>query len=491
MAANWVPYPRSFLGLLLTGFTLVAVPLVGALAYSAWNTERLADQSRSAVYSASQAARASRSLVNRIGSIERLAPQMAMLDDSELAADYARVHGSFKQVASELSLLPLDDAQRAALQKTVAQEQQLYDRLSVRPRVRIDARQIGKLTNELAETAYEVLAISYLVADREVVRLRANAEVVQRQLILLVLFGTAVALATALLLSRYIARPIAELDGSIRQLGDADFSRPIKVRGPEDLQTLGERLDWLRCRLVELEAEKNRFLRHLSHELKTPLTALREGAELLNDQVGGPLAPPQRQVVAIMRDNSVKLQRLIEDLLDYQRALHAAASLEPRVAALDALVRDVVRTHELAMRAKAQSLALDLAKVTVEADPEKLRSILDNLVGNAVKFTPGGGTISVTAYVGPAGTEAVIDVVDSGPGVPAEERDAIFNSFFRGRAQGSGRIEGTGLGLAIAREFTEAHGGRIAVMSAAKGGRDGAHFRVTLPRKSTRVLAAA
>src|SRR4029079_18486123 len=278
MAANWVPYPRSFLGLLLTGFTLVAVPLVGALAYSAWHTEQLADQSRSAVYSASQAARASRSLVNRIGSIERLAQQLSMLDDSELAADYARVHGSFKQVGSELTLLPLDEAQRAALLKTVTLEQALYDRLAARPRTRVEARQVGKLTSDLAETAYEVLAISYLVADREVVRLRANAEIVQRQLILLVLFGTAVALGTALVLSRYIARPIAELDGSIRQLGDADFSRPIKVRGPEDLQTLGERLDWLRRRLVELEAEKNRFLRHLSHELKTPLPGLRGGA---------------------------------------------------------------------------------------------------------------------------------------------------------------------------------------------------------------------
>src|SRR5688572_6340700 len=367
MAARLVPYPRSFLGLLLTGFTLVAVPLVGALAYSAWNTERLAEQSRSAVFSASQAARASRSLVNRIGSIERLAQQVATLEDSELAADYRRVHGSFRQVADELMQLPLDDAQRAALVKTVAQEQHLYERLSVRTAGRLDAREIGRLTDERAENAYEVLAISYLVADREVVRLRANAETVQRQLVLLVLFGTAVALATALILTRYISRPIAELDASIRQLGDADFSRPITVRGPEDLQTLGERLDWLRRRLEEHEAEKNRFLRHLSHELKTPLTALREGAELLNDQVGGPLAPPQRQVVSIMRDNSVKLQRLIEDLLDYQRALHAAASLAPRAVALEGLIRDAVRPHELAMQSKGQRLTLELEKLHVEA----------------------------------------------------------------------------------------------------------------------------
>src|SRR5207249_4113913 len=118
----------------------------------------------------------------------------------------------------------------------------------------------------------------------------------------------------ALALTRYISRPIAEIDAAIRQLGGADFSRPIAVRGPEDLRYLGRRLDWLRRRLDEFETQKNRFLRHVSHELKTPLTALREGAELLHDQVAGPLAPPQRQVVAIMRDNSVKLQGLIEEL---------------------------------------------------------------------------------------------------------------------------------------------------------------------------------
>jgi two-component system sensor histidine kinase GlrK len=478
-------YPRSFLGLLLAGFTLVALPLVGALAYSAWHTERLAEQSRNAVYSAAQAARASRSLVNRIGSIERLAQQMAVARDPALAADYARARHSFKQISGELLTLRLEGDHLAALKRTMAQEQGLHDLLAEAPRRKLDPRRIGRITGELAENAYEVLAISYQIADREVGRLRANAETVQHRLILLVIFSTAVVLGIALALTRYIARPIAELDASIRQLGDADFSRPITVRGPEDLQTLGERLDWLRRRLEEHEAEKNRFLRHLSHELKTPLTALREGAELLNDQVGGPLAPPQRQVVSIMRDNSVKLQRLIEDLLDYQRALHAAASLLPRPVALDGVIREVMRGHELAVQAKRQSLALELERLNVEADAEKLRSILDNVLGNAVKFTPPGGSIAVTSRAD--GADAVIDVVDSGPGVPPEERESIFQSFFRGRAPAGGRVEGTGLGLAIAREFAEAHGGRISVITRANGG----HFRIVLPRKATRPLAVA
>src|SRR5467141_1376625 len=465
-----LPYPRSFLGLLLTGFTLVMLPLVGSLAYSAWNTERLAAQSRTAVFNASQAARVSRSLVDRIGSVERLAQQIALLDDPELGADYARVHHSFRQLADEIAQLPLDAAQSAALASTVAQEQSLYGRLTESPRAPLAAGEITEHVDRLSDSAREVLAISNLIVDREVERLRFNAEHVQRSLILLVIFSTAVALSIALALTRYISRPIAEIDAAIRQLGGADFSRPIAVRGPEDLRYLGRRLDWLRRRLDEFETQKNRFLRHVSHELKTPLTALREGAELLHDEVAGPLAPPQRQVVAIMRDNSVKLQRLIEELLDYQRALHAAASLEVKPVMLDQLVAEATRAHHLAAQAKGLRLLVDAQPAMLEADPEKLLS-------NAVKFTPSGGVISVKGRA--LAGEAVIEVMDSGPGVAPEERESIFNLFFRGRTKADTGVKGSGLGLAIARELVEAHGGEIAVVAGGAGG----HFRVTLPRR--------
>src|SRR6267378_3877505 len=421
-----LPYPRSFLGLLLTGFTLVMLPLVGSLAYSAWNTERLAGQSRTAVFNASQAARASRSLVDRIGSIERLAQQIALLDDPELGADYARVHHSFRQLADEIAQLPLDATQSAALASTVAQEQSLYGRLTGSPRAPLAAGEITEHVDRLSDSAREVLAISNLIVDREVERLRFNAEHVQRSLILLVIFSTAVALSIALALTRYISRPIAEIDAAIRQLGGADFSRPIAVRGPEDLRYLGRRLDWLRRRLDEFETQKSRFLRHVSHELKTPLTALREGAELLM---------------------------------------------------LDQLVAEATRAHHLAAQAKGLRLLVDAQPAMLEADPEKLRSIVDNLISNAVKFTPPGGTISVKARA--LAGEAVIEVMDSGPGVPPEERESIFNLFFRGRTKADTGVKGSGLGLAIARELVEAHGGQIAVVADGAGG----HFRVTLPRR--------
>ncbi|MGH8704196.1 MAG: sensor histidine kinase, partial [Burkholderiales bacterium] len=444
-----------------------------------------AEQSRSAVFGAAQAARASRSLVNRIGSIERLAMQLAVLPDAELKADFARVHASFKHVSSDLSRLPLDDEQLAALNRTIEREQALYELLTSAPGAKPDVRSVREMAGALAEDAYQVLAISYLVADREVERLRAAADEGHRRLIVLVLVAIALALAAALALTRLIARPIAELDSAIRQLGGADFERPIHVGGPEDLRSLGERLDWLRRRLTELETQKSRFLRHLSHDLKTPLAALREGTELLNDEVAGPLAPAQRQVVAILRDNSVKLQRMIEELLEYQRTLHAAAGLEIASIGLDALLKQSVQAHRLAARAKGQRIELDAAPLTIRADAAKLRSIVDNLLGNAVKFTPQGGVVRILARE--MGDAATIDVLDTGPGVPLEEGEAIFDAFFRGRAGGPGRAEGTGLGLAIARDFAEAHGGRIELVPESRGG----HFRVTLPKHPAVLLADA
>jgi len=478
-------YPRSFLGLLITAFLLVALPVIGTLLYSAWHLERLTEQGRSAVSGASAAARAGRALVNRVASIERLALQLAVVPDARLRTDFARAHDSFRLLADRIPLQALKGEPLSALRRTIQREQSLYDYVTSPPRGGLDQRAVRAMVGELVEDSYQVLALNYFVVDREVERMSASADKVHGQLIAMVLVATALAFVAALALTRLIGRPLAELNSAIRQLGGADFSRPIRVGGPRDLQVLGERLDWLRQRLTELETQKNRFLRHLSHDLKTPLAALREGTELLNDQVAGPLAPPQRQVVSILRDNSVKLQRLIEDLLDYQRALHAAAGLKIDTVALDDLLRQCLRSHQLAAQVKGQRLVLEAGPIVMRADAAKLRSILDNLLGNAIKFTPADGEIRILARQ--LGGWATIDVLDTGPGVPSEEREAIFEAFFRGRAGAFGRAEGTGLGLAIAREFTEAHGGRIEVVAGGRGGQ----FRVRLPLQPATPLVEA
>ena len=160
-----------------------------------------------------------------------------------------------------------------------------------------------------------------------------------------------IALALAILFAVLIARPIRQLDQAIRQMGTADFTHRIEVNGPQDLRYLGQRLEWLRSRLSDLEEQQNRFLRHVSHELKTPLTAVREGAELLRDNVGGKLTPEQREIVRIVRENTLSLQKLIEDLLTY----HQTRAMEPQTLGpvlLADVLRRVVKEHKLAALAR-------------------------------------------------------------------------------------------------------------------------------------------
>ena len=274
-----------------------------------------------------------------------------------------------------------------------------------------------------------------------------------------------------------IARPIRQLDQAIRQMGSADFTHAIEVNGPQDMRYLGQRLEWLRSRLHELEEQQNRFLRHVSHELKTPLTAVREGAELLRDRVGGELSPEQREIVRIVRENTLSLQKLIEDLLNY----HQTRSIEPQTlgpVALADVVRRVVREHKLAAFARLITVETKLAPSIIVGDSEKVRAIVDNLMSNAIKYSPRSGSILIELRS--ESDQAVLDVIDGGPGISAVDRPHIFESFYQGKTAPEGRIKGSGLGLAIAREYTLAHGGRIELIDRADG-RRGAHFRLYLP----------
>ncbi|MCQ3925488.1 MAG: hypothetical protein DPW12_15205, partial [Rhodocyclaceae bacterium] len=228
-------------------------------------------------------------------------------------------------------------------------------------------------------------------------------------------------------------------------------------------------------RLAELEEQKNRFLRHVSHDLKTPLTAIREGAQLLGEGVPGPLSEQQRTIIEIIDQNSRRLQQLIEELIDYQQAGFAASSIDPHQVALDVVCTQVLRTHRLVAAARAIRFERRLAPVIVEGDADKLRVVIDNLITNGIKFSPREGVIHIT--LGKQDGRAVLDVVDQGPGVAGEERERIFEPFFRGTRSRRGTVKGSGLGLAIAKEYVLAHRGKIEVIEEGKGG----HFRVTLP----------
>jgi two-component system sensor histidine kinase GlrK len=472
-----VYYPRSFLKFILLGFLLVSLPLVYALAEMILSLDRLESQGRQEVLQAAQAGRTSRLLYEQATTLERVARQHLILEDNSLLDEYGKLRQDFRQTTRQLAALPLDPASQESLVKLADLESRLHKELVAPERGPPVAERLAEGYSRLVDGAQARLAASSQLTQRAIERLQETATQGREKWIYVGLATVGIAIALAIVFATLIARPIRQLDLAIRQMGSADFGHAITVTGPQDLRYVGQRLEWLRSRLSELEEQQARFLRHVSHELKTPLTAVREGAELLRDDVGGQLTPEQRDIVRIVRDNTLHLQKLIEDLLAYQqtRAMEPAA-LGP-VAFADVVSR-VLREQRLAALARIITVDADLAPVTVIGDAERLRTIVDNLLSNALKYSPRNAKVQVR--IGVEDGFAVLDVIDEGQGVADADRERIFESFYQGPAPSDGRIKGSGLGLAIAREYAVAHGGRIEILDRPDGQR-GAWFRLWLP----------
>jgi two-component system sensor histidine kinase GlrK len=478
-------YPRSFFKLLFVGFALIALPLMFALINNAISIDRLGNLSQKAVYQAVQATQSSRKLTELIPAMERTAHQMLILGDRSLIDTYIVHRKQLFATAADFKRLPFDSEQRSALNEIVSREVAIYELLSNAAARPEDLQKAVQSFVGLAQRAHEIDRRSNELIDREVENMRATASQAQRITLwqLLALFPVVIFLVIGFTI--LIARPIRQIDEAIRRLGQADFSAPVIVGGPEDLQHLGERLDWMRQRLAELEQEKNRFLRHMSHELKTPLTALREGAELLSDEVVGKLSPEQREVAEILRHNSIELQKLIEDLLSYGAGQSHKSALDVARVELRRVIKRVLDDQKLALRSKDLKLNIDVQDLTLTADFEKVRVMLDNLVSNAIKYSPTGGTIAVFARQ--AGNDVYIDVVDQGPGIRVEERKLVFEPFYRGGHAADTLVKGTGIGLSVVREYAQMHGGSAEIANSGPGAR----VRIRMPLTPVVIAAEA
>ena len=465
---RWLHYPRSFKTLLILGFTLVALPLAVGLASSALSIRSLSDNSVRAVYQAMRASQASRSLAENLVAQERAARQFMVFGDDGLWHLYVALHARFVDTARQLAAVTSDVAQRKALAGLVDVERQLHDELSA-SRVKLSPRAqrewqvaVAKRFSELAGISHELLGYNGKAIEREVGELRRSATEAERAMLIQLL--TLVALVAFLVVgfTRLLAGPIAQLGSAIDGLRAGRYARGIAVDGPSDLQSLGEELDRLRLRLVHLEEQKSRFLRHISHELKTPLTALREGSDLLADGTAGPLSPKQREIVGILIESSLRLRKLIEDLLSYSAADFEHAALRLQVFPLRDLVEEVVESQRLAWQSKGLRVEVDVADLVLTADRERMRTVIDNLLSNAIRYSPLGGVIAMDGHR--EGDEAFFVVADQGPGVDEADRSSIFDPFFQGRVPAVGAVKGSGLGLAIAREHVLAHGGRLLLL---------------------------
>ncbi len=455
--------PRSLAQLVLVSFFAALAPLAIAILFSVQALATMADKNREITQVVVDVTRLGQDIQQDVLEIERRARQHMALANPDLAELFARERA---RLAGKLHIL-----QRRMPSDSPAINDLLdsLNRLELAPAT----------TGVLSPIAAPAPSQDYLDHDFTVINDQSRAvgkwlqasvdQLLQRNveqanahinsLVVQLALLAAATLGLLLLLARWINKPVKDLTQEIHNLGTSGLSHPIEISGPLEMQALGSELEWLRRRLHEADQQKQLFLRHISHELKTPLASLREGADLLAEQVTGHLSQQQLEIVEIVRQNSIALQQLIENLIDYNRLPHQELLFEE--IELHTLWHEVLGNYSISLNKKALQLQQCGSEATWVADRYKLKTCLDNLLSNAINYTPEGGSIDVTWRS--SGQLLVIDVANSGEPIPVKDTERVFEPFFQSLSRRSGPIKGSGIGLSVARECIEAQGGSLSI----------------------------
>lgn len=298
------------------------------------------------------------------------------------------------------------------------------------------------------------------------------------------IWGGALALILALFLAfavaRWVADPLQQLVNAAGKFSGGQ-ARPLPLAGPQEVRELVGAFNSMTRRVQAAQESQKAFVANVSHEIKTPLTSIQGFAQALLD--GTADSPQSRQQAAqIIYDESARLHRLALGLLDLARLDAGTANLQRERLDLRGLLEAIA--DKFSPLARAAGLTLTLAAPALPAlmgDGDRLAQVFTNLVENALKFTPPGGQINLSARAAPGGV--LVEVADSGVGISPEAQAHIFERFYQAdRSRQTGKQQGAGLGLAIAQEIAHAHGGKITVRSAPA---QGSLFSVFLPLEKT------
>lgn len=301
------------------------------------------------------------------------------------------------------------------------------------------------------------------------------------------LVGIALATILSLLLSRNLSRPLLKMHQSARAMARGDYSRRVEVKSPDEIGLLAHSLNTLAAELQEritaleqLDQTRREFVANVSHELRTPLSIIQGYTEALMDGMAGTEAE-RNNYLAEAHEEILRLRRLVSEILELRKIEAGEACIKKQEISLARLVSRVYGQFQALAEDKQIKMSLDFApgSYIVQADPDRIKQVLINLLDNAVRATPRGGRVEVKLAEYDGKTQ--VSVTDTGPGIPPEEQPLIWERFYKvdkSRARTGG---GTGLGLAIARQIIEAHGGTIGVSS--KPGQ-GSNFYFTIPNLS-------
>jgi two-component system, NtrC family, sensor histidine kinase GlrK len=331
----------------------------------------------------------------------------------------------------------------------------------------------AELSDSMTVSVNELIRLREEAIAQKTAAVRDQSALAARMVSWLTCGTIVLAVLLAYLHARSVSRPLKQLAQELRLIGKGEFQRHLDIRSPEEVGELARAFNWMASRLAKLDEMKEDFIAHISHELRTPLTAVREGATLLWEETSGPLTTSQREIVDVVRSHSDRLYRFLSSALDLSK-MEAGMMEYVRVPSdLSALLDRSVQTIQLTARRKGIRLEIlcPTALPLLLLDEGRMQQVLDNLLNNAMKFTPEGGLVRLAASLQENAGErrgdqwVEVRVSDTGAGIPSEEIERIFNKFYQSSHHQNRPERGTGLGLAIARHIVAAHGGRLWVES--------------------------
>ncbi len=470
----------------LTSFLIVILPLIIAIFYTVSEVGNYTRKSQTTLFKAVHETESTRIIHERLNSMERNMRQIQLFGKSVFYTLYEQNRYKFLNQMTSLSQQKVDKQLSNQLQLLKNNENTLHRYILNKLK-----DENSKLTQEdinsfdhLTKQAKILLDDAEQRISKKAALLSSSAESFTKQFIYLAIFSILLALFLALLFVRLLTRPINDIALAIRSLGNEGFERAIAIRGPKDLQQLGDQLEWLRLKLGSLEHEKKQFIRNVSHELKTPLATLKEGTDLLSENVVGELNAEQQDIIQLMKIGNITIKDLVENLLEYQRSISTKIIFNRSTFILETLVIRITEEYELLLRSKNITLISNLDSTNINADYEKLKIIISNIFSNALKYSPPNSSIRLT--LSSDDNIVTLMIEDQGIGINKDIEKLMFTEFFRGNPASDWKIKASGLGLALVKHYIDIHNGSVKLLPSSLE-YCGARFAIHLPQNKNQI----
>jgi two-component system, NtrC family, sensor histidine kinase GlrK len=336
----------------------------------------------------------------------------------------------------------------------------------------------GKAAEQILEQLETLERVSQQDIHMRMSVLRGAAGSARKLSVFILLVALLLAVAVSFLSTRSITKPLMVLVEKTREISKGIFEGNLKISSPPEVSELAAAVNKMCEKLKEVDKVKSEFFSAMSHELRTPLTSIREGINLLEEGVGGSMTDKQKRLLTILSEETNRLIGLVNSVLDLSKMEAGMMAFRFQQESLAPLIKKVV--VEVAPIIEARKIrvkeAIGEELPPLRMDSERILQALRNLIGNAVKFTPEEGEITISAFRRKNGV--AFSVQDTGPGIPKENLEAIFEKFRQPPVKTSEWSKGTGLGLAFVKHIITAHGGKVWAESEP---RRGSTFTFVLP----------